>query len=464
MKSGSKSCVKFLRDVPLTGEVVELIIFAVLALCLAVVVSIGPGLAFRRLGARRSWRRNLWVSVAILIVSAAVVLGVRYLLESVWKPFPDKVDIRIYLAAALTIGTIAIGVRQVLWRKRQALKFARTIIAAVVVVALSLTASFAMANVAYHIYPNAYSLLGGGSPTLTKFADLPQGSVDTRPGPVGKWWRGAEEHSNLPAQGKVVSVDVGNASSGFKTTAAEVYLPPAYFANPSPQLPVLVLVAGVPGAPKDWFSVGDIHDALDAWAAEHGGLTPIVAAVDANGSQFHDTLCVDSPEGNAMSYLGKDVPREIIQKFHADPSPERWAIGGLSRGGTCATQMVANYPGRYSTFLNMSGELHPSSGSIEQTIKRYFGGDTRAYEAVSAERILTVNHGTTKFAHVAGTFIAGTKDKEAQVDLQQLGRLAQAAGMNTSYRELEGAHTWQVWRKGFASSLDWLGGRLGLVP
>lgn len=450
---------KFLRDVPLTGATVELIIYAFLALSIVIVILAELGFKFRRAG----WDKNLLFSGGVLVAAGIVAVGSRFLLESVWRPFPDKIDLRIYATAAAAIAVIVIGIRQVVRRR----KFS-TVAAVLLATVISLTSAFAMSNVVYHIYPNAYSLLGGGSPKLTKVEDLPAVAVDKRNGPLVNWWTAADVQSRpdvktLPTEGRVVSLNIGNQASGFRTTAARVYLPPAYFADPSPQLPVLVLVAGVPGAPDDWFSVGEVHEALDNWAASHSGLAPIVVAVDGNGSQFHDTLCVDSPEGNVMTYLGKDVPREIIQRFHADPSPERWAIGGLSRGGTCSLQMVANYPDRFSTFLDMSGELHPSAGTVAETIKRYFGGDARAYAAVGAETILTSNQGTSKFAHVAGSFIAGTKDKEAQVDLQQLNRLAQAAAMNTTYRQLEGGHTWQVWRAGFATSLDWIGNRLGLV-
>lgn len=142
---------------------------------------------------------------------------------------------------------------------------------------------------------------------------------------------------------------------------AQVYLPPAYFAHPRPKLPVVVLVSGVPGSPEQWFAEGRAGQALDAFAEDHRGLAPITVAVDANGAVFKDTLCVDSPAtgDKVMTYLAEDVPAGVAKLFDVDPDPARWAIAGLSRGGSCALQMSLTHPGTYPTFLSMSPQKRP---------------------------------------------------------------------------------------------------------
>ncbi len=139
---------------------------------------------------------------------------------------------------------------------------------------------------------------------------------------------------------------------------------------------------GVPGSPEQWFDIGRAGSALNRWAQDHGGLAPVVVAVDANGGEaWGDTLCVDSPHGRARTYLTADVPAAVKKLFDVDPDPRSWAIGGLSRGGTCALQTALAAPDVYRTFLDMSGELHPLSGDRRETVGKYFGGDERAYEA-----------------------------------------------------------------------------------
>lgn len=204
---------------------------------------------------------------------------------------------------------------------------------------------------------------------------------------------------------------------------AQVYLPPAYFAYPRPKLPVVVLVSGVPGSPEQWFAEGRAGQTLDAFAEGHRGLAPITVAVDANGAVFKDTLCVDSPAtgDKVMTYLAEDVPAGVAKLFDVDPDPARWAIAGLSRGGSCALQMSLTHPGTYPTFLSMSPQKRPVDENPAETVATYFRGDGKTYDAIDSLKILE----TARFGG--------------------------------------GAHTWRAWAAGFAESLPWLSARLGLT-
>ena len=76
--------------------------------------------------------------------------------------------------------------------------------------------------------------------------------------------------------------------------SAQVYLPPSYFTNPRPLLPVLVLMAGQPGKPEDWLQGGKLTATMDAFARDHEGLAPVVVIADGTGSQMANPLCTDS--------------------------------------------------------------------------------------------------------------------------------------------------------------------------
>ncbi len=140
---------------------------------------------------------------------------------------------------------------------------------------------------------------------------------------------------------------IPGATSGFAARDAVVYLPPAYFANPRPLLPVLVMLAGQPGSPEDWLNGGKLAMTMDAFAREHHGLAPVVVVPDGTGSQLANPLCLDSQLGKVASYLAVDVPTWIKTHLQVDPDPRSWAVGGLSYGGTCSLQLATNHPEVY---------------------------------------------------------------------------------------------------------------------
>ncbi|GAC1489594.1 MAG: hypothetical protein NVS2B15_07440 [Pseudarthrobacter sp.] len=75
---------------------------------------------------------------------------------------------------------------------------------------------------------------------------------------------------------------------------------------------------------------------MDAFAAAHDGLAPVVVIADLNGSDSGNTMCMDAMTARADTYLSVDVPAWIRATLHVDPDPARWAVGGFSFGGTCA--------------------------------------------------------------------------------------------------------------------------------
>jgi S-formylglutathione hydrolase FrmB len=127
-------------------------------------------------------------------------------------------------------------------------------------------------------------------------------------------------------------------------------------------LPVLVLIAGQPGGPQDWVFAGRLAAVMDAFAAAHQGLAPVVVVPDVTGSALGNTLCLDSRLGAAETYLADDVPEWTASMLDVDTS--RLAIGGFSFGGTCALQLSLRRPEVFHTFLDVSGQLAPTLGDL----------------------------------------------------------------------------------------------------
>ena len=412
-------------------------------------------LAVRR---RRSWwSRAIPLSVVAGLATAAVAALV---VDVLWRPFPDPLPRVALLWTGLTATALALAVARTRVAPRPP-GIARRVLPFGAVV-LVLVTGLAQVNQLYYAYPTLGSALGLAPAQQVPFADVtprePQ-VVTAPPGrPLADGWTAP---AGMATRGAVSEVSVPGTVSGFGARPAWVYFPPAYLGSPRPVLPVLVLVAGQPGAPRDWLDGGRLVATMDAFAAAHSGLAPVVVVPDPTGSQLGQTLCVDSKNGQAFSYLTVDVPAWIRSTLQVDPDPAHWTIGGVSAGGTCALQLAVNAPTVYPTFLDLSGPEAPSVGSVQQTVADFFGGDLAAYRRVNPLDVLA--SGRLPAGTIAGAVAAGVGDARYGPDARRVRDALLAAGMDTRYLELPGGHSWQVWAEALRQLLPFVATRGGLV-
>ena len=109
----------------------------------------------------------------------------------------------------------------------------------------------------------------------------------------------ATTSANASGTGVVSTITIPGTVSGFSARTAYVWVPPAFFAIPRPQLPVVVMLAGVPGQPDNMIRAAGCHEVADRYAASHGGRAPVLVFPDANGSFAGDTECVHRWAGGA---------------------------------------------------------------------------------------------------------------------------------------------------------------------
>src|SRR4029079_8717288 len=111
-----------------------------------------------------------------------------------------------------------------------------------------------------------------------------------------------------PDTGKLVTVDIPDTGSGFKSRSEYVYLPQIWFTgNTPPKLPAVMMIAGEFSNPSNWIRTGNALTVVDKYAKAHGGAAPVLVFVDSSGSFNNDTECVDGPRGNAADHLTKEV-------------------------------------------------------------------------------------------------------------------------------------------------------------
>lgn len=398
----------------------------------------------------RTYRRRV-VPLAATAATALTAAG-WVVVEKVWRPFPDPVDTGVYVwvGCALLASALA-ACRLVL--DRRAGRAVASIAAAVAVVACAAT----QVNLVFDAYPSVRTALGLPAADAIAFDDVPPPVADPVVGtPLDVAWTTPPD---LPDGGRVATVPIPGTVSGFAARDAEIYLPPAYFADRRPLLPVLVLLAGQPGGPADWFTGGRLAETMDAFAARHHGLAPVVVVADGTGSTLANPLCLDSRLGNVATYLAVDVPAWVRAHLQVDPAPRATAVGGLSYGGTCALQLATNHPDVYPTFLDLSGQLEPTLGDRQRTVDAAFGGDEAAFTAVNPMDLMA----TRRYPDTAGVFVVGTDDHDFAPGVHTLYEAARKAGMDVRVQELPGGHSFAVWSAGLTDNLDWLARRMGLI-
>jgi S-formylglutathione hydrolase FrmB len=397
-----------------------------------------------------------WLAICVplsVIAAGGVVALLTWLINNVWRPFPDLLPFTIVFWSwvALTGLVLAFARQPVLrtWPRRAA-----ALAAGVLVLATAAN----QVNGYFQAYPSLRVVLApwlDPKPAFTRTADVRV--IVARPGqPLESIWHPPR---GMPKTGAVYQVTIPGVRSGFSARPGYIYLPPAYLTSPRPQLPVLVLLAGQPGDPRNWIDSGRLQAVMDGFAKRHHGLAPVVVMPDDLGSEFANPLCLDSRLGNVQTYLTVDVPNWITSHLQVRPPGRGWAIGGLSDGGTCAIQLSTQAPRLYRFFVDISGQIAPTLGSRRLTISRAFGGDAAAFDRV--DPIVVLAH--TRFPHSAGVFVAGANDRAYTPQQRAMYLAARHAGMKVTFMELPGGHGWQVWRAGLERNVAWLASRLGIT-
>ncbi|MFD3743653.1 alpha/beta hydrolase [Nocardia sp. NPDC058633] len=398
-------------------------------------------------------RRYVTTTMPIVVLTATVLTMALYLfVEEVWRPFPDPIAVSVYALIGIATAAMLLVVPRILVRRTVGAGVTTVLAATVVLIAVGVRI-----NLVYASYPTVGAALGVEQVQRIEAGELTRRERVVSARPLEPAWH---PPGGMPEGGRVLTASVPPTASGFAARDAQIYLPPAYFADPRPLLPVLVLLAGEPGAPQDWFVGGQLAETADSFARAHEGLAPVVVVADGTGSQLANPLCLDSDLGKVATYLAVDVPAWTRANLQIDPDPRSWAVGGLSYGGTCALQLATNHPEVYPTFLDISGQDEPTLGDRQRTVDAAFGGDTAALVRVNPLDLLR----TRVYPDSAGAFVVGADDQMYRPQVERMYQAAKDAGMDVRLRILPGGHNFELWASGLRDQLPWLATRLGLTP
>lgn len=434
----------WLAKVHLTQGWLPASIFSLTALALIVLTL--TGLTHGR------WR-TLLRQVAIALGIGGLGLLATWLVSDVFMLFGVSLGWMVIISVAL--GFLAVGFAVCIlitargWRR----------ILAALTVLLCLLSTGLRVDIIYGEFTTLGSLF-----SVSLYPDY-RGHETARPAMSVAQWRSLASRGKLPSHpsvGRSYSMHIPNSRSQFAARPADIYLPPAALSDKPPALPVFVLLAGQPGSPDRLFTAGAIPAMMDAYAAQHDGLAPVVVSPDQNGASSHNSLCVDSPVyGKAETYLSSDVPAWIRAELPVASQPQQWAIGGFSQGGTCSTQLGARHPKVYGNMLPADGELEPTQGRQEQMIRDYFDGDRKRFLAQVPARAMLERAPSRQLLFTA----AGSNDKESQHNMIVIAKAANRSGMKVRAVITQGSgHDWHTVKTAWKPGLEWVGEAMGLGP
>lgn len=391
-----------------------------------------------------------WAVRSVVSLAAGLLIGVivTWLVSDVWNVFGVAMTIIAKMWASLAFAGVSLAVAN-LWKSRWWRKAI-----AIVSIPVFLASAGVGINVDFGAYRNLNDVFEI-SPYSSFPTTLQSSSAGTMDPQLGKTWQAP---LGIRTHGEVGLVQIPSTQSKFTARPAAVYLPPAALVAQPPVLPVLVLFSGQPGAPSDLFTSGHLAETLDAWAAKHGGLAPIVVVPDQLGLPSQNPMCIDSHYGNVETYITTDVAQWIRSHLHVSDSARYWAVGGYSQGGTCSIQFGAGHPEIFGSVIDILGEIAPTIGA--QTVSKVFGGSQAAYDAIKP---LTVLAKMSPYSDSVAFFGAGKNDARYDGYAHKMNAAAQKAGMSTQLIiSPHSGHDWNTVRYVFDRVLPDLITRLGL--
>ena len=340
--------------------------------------------------------------------------------------------------AAATAGAgcglaIANLVRTRWWRK----------ILAFVAIPAVLIAGGLMINRDVAYYPKLGDALG-----LTGVSALALGHANDTESSLRLW----KPPPGMPSGGTVGTVRIPGTNSRWDGRPAWVYVPPAGRVAHPPKLPVVIAFAGQPGGPSDVFVAGGLQSMVDAIAAAHHGLAPVVVVPDQLGAYNMNPMCVNSKMGNVARYVTEDVRDWVLKHLPVSANRREWTVAGFSQGGTCAVQFGTGYPAIFGSYLAISPEIGPINGSLARTLRDAFHGSRSAWEAAQPIAIMKRHR---PYRQTTALYCVGALDRRYGAVVPELAAASSAAGMRVSSTALPGvAHNWNTGAAGFRWGLQ----------
>jgi hypothetical protein len=233
--------------------------------------------------------------------------------------------------------------------------------------------------------------------------------------------------------------------------AGEVYVwkPPQYDepAYKRTRFPVIELLHGIPGEPRDWMMRGGMPGTLARLMAEHR-LKPALLVMPEIAPGGADTDCSNTGKVRGATWLAKDVTGLIKHRFRTLSDPKSWALVGISTGGFCAIKLPMQYPKIFGIGAGMDADP--------------FAGDP----TVLTDRALRTANAPLTLARSRPPvhLFAATSAQDSWSPPSNITALADVVRPPTvlapAYILQDGGHNWHTWTRMEPALFTWLNGVL----
>jgi enterochelin esterase-like enzyme len=247
----------------------------------------------------------------------------------------------------------------------------------------------------------------GISSVLTVQGDVPR-SFDVRPVPHGK-----------------VEIRTYDSRVTYGSRQVYVYTPPGYETGTQP-LPVLYLLHGADGEDRSWTMLGRAHTILDNLMAE-GRVAPMIVVMPYGYAYpWYAGASGERQQEDFLAILTNELIPFIESNYRVSSDREHRALAGLSRGGSQTLTIGLSHLDLFSRL----GVFSSSAGSEPEV--RLADAAANATEVNEKLDLFWIGMGTEDGGHGRAVLLHG---------------FLTDSGIDHTFRETRGAHTWIVWRR-----------------
>lgn len=229
-----------------------------------------------------------------------------------------------------------------------------------------------------------------------------------------------------------------------------VSLPPNYEQNSQECYPVIFLLHGGHGSPTDWFDLkGSALTTLQQLYASSKLPPSIIITPDGNdkrgSSPYFDPQYFDGANGKISTAIGDELVKVVQNRYRTLPTPDFWAMGGLSSGGWGAINVGLHNLNSFAILFSHSGYFVDASGPQNSPLTYIKNLPPKSYQ------------------HLRIYLDTGKNDTLELKEARQFSQILSNLQIPHQFSQFSGGHTWSYWRKHLADSLTYVGEQLQIA-